>query len=201
MEGIQGIKSMKEKKTKKIKTIIFVTGNKFKLAVSQKYLKPIKVLGKKINNLPEIQHHDVREIAKFSAQLAANKLNKPLIVSDAGFYIESLNGFPGPYIRFCEEHLGVDGFLKLMQGIKNRKAKFIDATVFCEPGKEPIVFVGETKGKIAYQKSGKYGWGVDSIFIPDGQNKTMASFPNRERINLWNNKRWKQLSKFLLSRG
>ena len=184
----------------KIKTMILVTGNKFKLAVAQEYLKPIKVLGKKINNLPEIQHRDVREIAKFSAEWAANKLNKPVITKDTGFYIKSLNGFPGPYIRYCDEHIGADGLLKLMQGVKDRQAKFIDATAFCEPEKEPIVFVGETKGKIAYQKSGKYGWSVDSIFIPDGKNNTMASFPDQERIKLWDNKYWKQLSRFLLSK-
>lgn len=190
---------MSKRKSKKFKTIIFVTGNKFKLVVAQEYLRPIKVLGKKINNLPEIQHQDVREIAKFSAKWAANRLKRPVITNDAGFYIKSLNGFPGPYIRYCDERLGVDGFLKLMRGIKNRQAKFIDATAFCKPGKEPIIFAGETRGKVAHQTSGQYGWGVDFIFIPEGQNKTMASFFDQERINLWNDKHWKQLSKFLLS--
>lgn len=183
---------------RKNKKIIFVTGNRFKLAIAKKYLAPFEIIAKDIQP-PEIQHSDIREIAKFSACWAANKLKKPVIKNDSGFYIEALNGFPGPYTTYCEKWLGADGFLKLMKGIKNRKAKFIDATAYCELGKKTVVFTAETKGRITYRKSGRYGKGIDFIFIPNGRKKTMAWLPDNERINLWNNNHWTRLSKFLLN--
>ncbi len=50
------------------------------------------------------------------------------------------------------------GILKLLERKENRKAMFIEAYAYCEYGKEPKVFKSITKGTIAKEKSGKYGW-------------------------------------------
>ena len=46
---------------------------------------------------------------------------------------------------------------------------FIEAYAYCEYGKEPKVFKSITKGTIAKEKSGKYGWSWDYIFSPQLQ--------------------------------
>ena len=63
--------------------------------------------------------------------------------------------------------------------------------------KEPKVFKSITKGTIAKEKSGKYGWSWDYIFIPDGYEIPMGNYPDQERFAMWNNDGLKELAKYL----
>ena len=157
------------------KKITYVTGNWAKIASAKQALEPI---GYEIDNIkmetPEIQADDVTEVAMYSAKWACEKLNQPVLKNDSGLFIKSLNGFPGVYTHYADDTIGEDGVLKLMEGIDNREAYFKEAIAYCEPGKEPIVFEGITKGKIALEKNGTFGWSWDFIFIPEGEDKTLA---------------------------
>lgn len=180
------------------KSVTFVTGNWAKLATAKKSLEPLgyEVLNIKMET-PEIQADDVVEVAKYSAKWACEKLNKPVMKMDCGLFIESLKGFPGVYTHYADDTIGEDGILKLMEGKKNRKAYFKDALAYCEPGCEPVVFEGYTRGSIDTKKSGKYGWTWDFIFIPEGQEKTFGCFPDDERWDLWNLDSYVDLAKYL----
>ncbi|MCK4429428.1 MAG: non-canonical purine NTP pyrophosphatase, partial [Candidatus Aenigmarchaeota archaeon] len=100
-----------------VKEIIFITGNEKKYLIAKKYFENtgIKLIRKNFD-CPEIQDMDVVEVAKFSAKFMSEKLNKPIIKSDNGFYIEALNGFPGTYMRDVQDAIGKEGFKKLMVG-------------------------------------------------------------------------------------
>ena len=74
---------------------------------------------------------------------------------------------------------------------------FIEAYAYCEYGKKPKVFKSITKGTIAKEKSGKYGWSWDYIFIPDGYEIPMGNYPDEERFEMWNNDGLKELAKYL----
>ena len=117
--------------------------------------------------------------------------------NDTGLFIEALNGFPGPYTHYVDEHLGEDGILKLLENEENRNACFIEAFAYCEYGKEPVVFKSVTKGTIAKEKSGSYGWSWDFIFIPEGEEKTMGNYPDEKRCLLWNTEGYHHLAKYL----
>lgn len=71
--------------------------------------------------------------------------------------IEALNRFPAAYTHYVQDTIGIDGVLKLMENVSNRKAKFVQALGFCEYGKEPMVFVSITNGTIAEESMGCYG--------------------------------------------
>ena len=86
---------------------------------------------------------------------------------------------------------------KLLNGEENRSAKFIEAFAYCEYGSEPVVFTSITKGTIAKEKSGEYGWSWDYIFIPDGKDKTMANYPDEKRFLLWSNEGYEKLIEYL----
>ena len=180
------------------KKITFVTGNWAKLASAKKALDPI---GYTIDNVkmetPEIQADDVVEVAKYSAKWACEKLNRPVLKNDCGLFIESLKGFPGVYTHYADDTIGEDGILKLMEGIEKRDAYFKEALAYCEPGKDPIVFSGITKGRIAKEKMGTYGWSWDFIFIPDGEDKTLGCFPDSERWEFWSLDSYKKLVEYL----
>ncbi len=180
------------------KQIYFVTGNKEKVMILQNALSDSGIEIKQVKmECPEIQDEDVIEVAKFSAKWAADKLKHPAIKNDCGLIIESLNGFPGFATKYVEKWLKADGFLKLMKGIKDRRMKYVDVTAYCEPGKEPIAFISETKGCMSEEKSGKYGWELDYIFIVEGDKKTMANYPDEDRVKLLNDKHYHNLLDFL----
>ncbi len=84
-----------------------------------------------------------------------------------------------------------------MKGKKNRKMHYFDATAYCEPGKDPIVFYSKTNGKMSHKKSGIYGWELDYIFIVDGCKRTMANYPDEKRLRLLNNRHILDLIKHL----
>lgn len=181
-----------------MKKITYVTGNWSKIMSAKKILEP---LGIEIDNVKmettEIQANTVEEVAMYSAKEASDKLKCTVLKNDTGLFVEALNGFPGPYTHYVDEVLGEDGLLKLLENEDNRSACFIEAFAYCEYGKEPIVFKSITKGKIAKEKSGTYGWSWDFIFIPDGYDKTMGNYPDEERCLVWNTDAYYELADFL----
>ncbi len=184
--------------TEMTKKITYVTGNWAKLESAKKVFEPI---GYTVDNIkletPEIQADDVSEVAKYSAKWAAEKLNCSVIKNDTGLFVEGLNGFPGVYTHYVDDTLGEDGLLKLMDGIENRNAYFKESIAYCEPGCEPVVFEGITKGRIATEKSGEYGWSWDFVFIPEGEEKTLGCFPDDERWKFWSLDSYTRLVNYL----
>lgn len=181
-----------------MKKITYVTGNWYKIMCARSILEP---LGFEVDNIKmettEIQANNVEDVAMYSAKEASDKLKCDVLKNDTGLYVEALGGFPGPYTHYVDEKLGEDGLLKLLKGIDNRNACFIEAFAYCEYGKDPIVFKSITKGRIATEKSGIYGWSWDFIFIPDGYDKTMGNYPDEERCYIWNTDAYAELVKFL----
>ena len=181
-----------------MKKVTYVTGNWSKILSAKNILEP---LGIEVDNVKmettEIQADTVEEVAMHSAKEASEKLKCAVLKNDTGLYVEALGGFPGPYTHYVDEKLGEDGLLKLLEGEENRNACFMEAFAYCEYGQEPIVFKSITKGKIAKEKSGTYGWSWDCIFIPDGYEKTMGNYPDDERCLVWNTDAYAELAEFL----
>lgn len=182
-----------------MKDLIYVTGNKYKVFTAKKFLEPygINVIGKKIH-CPEIQADSIEEVAKFSAEYACKALGCAVLKNDMGLVIPSLNGFPSAYTHYVEDTLGEEGILKLMEGVENREAYFLECLAYAEPGKETKVFISKTEGTIDFTKSGEYGWSWDRIFIPKGQSITMANFNDDERALLWSEEGYMDLKNYIM---
>lgn len=178
--------------------IVYVTGNWAKIANAKQVLEP---LGFTIKNIKmdtiEIQSDSIEDVAKYSAKNASDKLKCDVLKNDSGLVIPSLKGFPGTYTHYADDTIGEDGILKLMDGIEDRKAYFVEVLAYCKYGEEPVAFICKTEGTIALEKSGTYGWSWDFIFIPKGQDKTLGNFKDEERFNLWNNTAYIQLAQYL----
>ena len=181
-----------------MKDLIYVTGNQYKLFTAKKFLEPygINVIGKKIKCI-EIQADTIEEVAVYSAEYAANILNCAVLKNDMGLVIPALNGFPAAYTHYVEDVLGESGILKLMSGVKERNAYFLECLAYAEPGKKTKVFYSKTNGVLAQDTSGTYGWSWDRIFIPEGHTKTMANFDDDPRATLWSDEGYIKLSRFL----
>jgi XTP/dITP diphosphohydrolase len=133
----------------------------------------------------EIQSESLEEIASASAEDAFRKCSLPIIVEDAGLFIEALKGFPGPYAAYVYRTIGNVGLLKIMENVKERGAKFESAIAYCSEGFDsPVCFKGEVVGEITLKErrgNADGGFGFDPIFKPAGSRKTFAEMSMEEK--------------------
>ena len=161
--------------------ITFITGNEHKVIEAENIFKNFDI---------ELEHIDLgycepqgtlEDVAKFGAKYACRKLNKSVIVEDAGLFIKSLNGFPGVYSSYVQDTLGNKGILKLMNGIDDRYAEFRSVIGYCAPKSEPKVFLGRVKGQIALEEKGNLGFAFDPLFYVEEEGKTFGELTTEEK--------------------
>ncbi len=155
-------------------SVTFVTGNKHKFKEAENILKEygIKIEHASLS-IPEERGEDCEVIAASATRYAYRELKRPLFTEDSGLFIESLNGFPGPYSAWVFSKIGNDGILKLMTGTVKRNADFISAIGYTD-GKQSRTFLGVCPGSISLEKKGIKGFGYDPIFVPEGHNNTFS---------------------------
>jgi len=168
------------------KIVFFATNNVNKFNEARGVLAVYKIaVGMLRIKALEIQSDNLEEIAETSVVDSFQRCNLPLIVEDAGLFIETLNGFPGPYSAYVYKTIGNTGLLKLMENLKNRKAKFHSLIAYCSTElKTPICFKGEAVGKITEEEgrnNTNSGFGFDPIFKPAKNNKTFAEMTVKEK--------------------
>jgi XTP/dITP diphosphohydrolase len=166
------------------KVIFFATNNINKFNEARRLLAEYKIaVGMLRVKAHEIQSDNLEEIAKTSAQQAFEKCHLPIIVEDAGLFIEALNEFPGPYASFVYKTIGNEGLLKLMENVKNRQAKFQSVVAYLSAELEsPLCFKGEVIGEITTEiRKGSSGFGFDPIFKPTNSQKTFSEMDITEK--------------------
>lgn len=151
--------------------LVLVTGNSNKLKEFKSILD-FEISNEKID-LDEIQSMDLREICEHKVKQAYDIIKKPVIVEDTGFFIDELNGLPGPFIKFFEEKLGNGSAVKLLGDNKNRKAKQICMVTYYD-GIKLIHCEGIMEGIISNEVRKGEGFGFDFCFIPSGHDKTFS---------------------------
>jgi XTP/dITP diphosphohydrolase len=138
-------------------------------------------------NIVEIQEENITKIAIEKSIYAYNLIKKPVIIEDDGLFIESLNGFPGPYSSFVFKSIGNIGILKLLKGNIDRSAIFKSIFVYND-GETTKIFSGQIKGTISTTIT-TGGWGFDPIFIPLKKNITFGKLTENNRKNDFSHRR------------
>lgn len=167
-----------------MKTVYFITGNKGKLLEAKTKFSDLDIdIVQKDLGYPEMQADSLNEVARFGAEHVQKKFNHPFILEDAGLFIDALDGFPGVYSAYVFYKIGCSGILRLLEGldVDNRKAIFRSVYAYSEPGKKPILFMGECPGTISKKALGDHGFGYDPVFKPDGENRTFAQMDTEEK--------------------
>ncbi len=182
-------------------TITFITGNKNKFAAGKRALEgsDFDLIQEKLE-VPEIQSTSVEEIACYSAQWASNKVNKPVVVTDAGYYISALNGFPGPFIKFMNQWLKAEDILKLLEGKSDRSITVRACLAFAQPKGEPVPFVMEVHGTLADQPATiQEGTEINRLFIPPGRDSVIGLWSYDEQRAYWASVEtfWRDLIQYL----
>ncbi len=158
--------------------LTFVTTNEGKLKEAKEILK--QEIESSSLKLDEVQTLDPIECVEKKAEAAYKILQKPVLVEDTSLFFDAWNGLPGVFIDYFMKTLNNEGLTKLLKVEPNRKAKAQTSLCFYD-GKEKVTVVGEIKGEIADSPRGKDGFGWDSIFIPEGKDKTFAEMNSEEK--------------------
>ncbi|MCS7095312.1 MAG: XTP/dITP diphosphatase [Thaumarchaeota archaeon] len=160
----------------------FVTSNEGKWTEVSRLLRSLGVECTWVAaSLTEVQSDDLSEIAKRAAVEAHGLFGGPLAVEDSGLFVEELRGFPGPYTSYVYRTLGVHGLLKLMSGVRNRRAYFESAVGYVDTHGLVRVFLGRVEGTIAEKPEGFSGFGFDPVFVPEGETRTFAEMSTDEK--------------------
>lgn len=111
----------------------------------------------------------------------------PVLADDTGLFVDYLKG-PGVYTaRYAGENASDEAnrhkMLEELDGIKMRDASFITCMVL-KVGDEIYSVEGICPGKIAEEERGSQGFGYDSIFIPEGYDKTFAQLDDKTKNSI-----------------
>ena len=105
--------------------VLFASSNENKYKEAKAILSKFDIkLGFFKCNLQEIQADTLEEIALHKVTQAFSQCSGPVIVEDDGLFIESLNGFPGPYSAFAFKTIGNKGILNLLKAKRNNYKKY-----------------------------------------------------------------------------
>ena len=172
--------------------LFFVSSNENKFQEAERILSN---LGVKINfsktTLEEIQSSSLSEIAEQKVISAYELVQKPVIIEDDGLFIDSLNGFPGPYSSYVYDTIGNKGIMNLLENFEFRNAQFVSIIAYLDYNDSVKLFESSIPGKISSAIK-KGGWGYDPIFIPEKQNKTYAELDDKNKLS----HRYEALKKF-----
>ncbi len=183
----------------KSKVVYFATGNIHKFNEARVVLAEHELAAAMLRMKGvEIQSDSLVEIAGTSALGAFKQAHLPVIVEDAGLFIDALKGFPGTYAAYVYKTIRNEGVLKLMTNLLNRQATFRSAIAYCDDASGAVkCFEGEVQGKITTgqrKTMGQSAFGFDPIFQPDGSSKTFAEMTLTEKNRF--SHRAKALQKF-----
>lgn len=172
--------------------LTYVTTNEGKVREAREYLDQITRSGLEYT---EIQAADLGPIAAHGAREAYRRLQEPVIVDDAGLFLDGLNGFPGPYSAYVEETIGVQRLWEMVESLENHRAEFRCILGYCdgtgfEASPDPIdredrvaaaaggadadaelpvkLFEGIVRGRLVPPR-GEGGFGYDPIFEYNGE--------------------------------
>lgn len=131
-----------------MKELIYITGNENKLKNASAFLSKygLTVTGQKVDTR-EIQSDKVADIAINKARDAYDMVGGQLFINDASWHIPSLNGFPGPYMRYIVNWFNTEDLLALMSNKTDRTIILRD-TIAYKDARQEKVFTNDVFGTI-----------------------------------------------------
>lgn len=166
--------------------LVLASRNEGKVREFREIMKDLPVNILSLNdfpNFPEIVEDKMtfEENALKKARAVVSLTKDTAIADDSGLTVDALNGAPGV---FSARYAGVgardvENNLKLLDALKNvpmkdRTAAFKCVIALVTPDGVEEVVTGECRGSIGFEMKGTEGFGYDSLFIPEGFEKTFA---------------------------
>ena len=106
------------------------------------------------------------------------------LADDSGLCVEALGGAPGVESAYLAGPVSnaaanLARLVELMRDVPEgrRAAHFVCVLVLIAPGGAERLFEGLCRGRLAAEPRGRGGFGYDPLFIPEGQEQTLAELP------------------------
>jgi XTP/dITP diphosphohydrolase len=97
-----------------------------------------------------------------------------MLGEDSGLEVEALGGAPGVETARWARGRHVERILEALAGDPNRRARYVCELVALTPDGRELRGTGTLEGRIADEPRGAAGFGFDPIFVPDGEQRTVA---------------------------
>jgi XTP/dITP diphosphohydrolase len=99
-----------------------------------------------------------------------------VLAEDSGIEVAALGGRPGVHSsRYAPE--GAPAIAKLLaelDGVEDRSARYVSELVALAPDRREVRGTGVFEGNIADAPRGSEGFGYDPVFVPEGEERTVA---------------------------
>jgi len=93
---------------------------------------------------------------------------------DSGLEVDALGGAPGVHTARWAEGRHVERILEALAGADDRRARYVCELVALWPDSRERRGTGTLAGRIAEEPRGSAGFGFDPVFVPDGEERTVA---------------------------
>jgi XTP/dITP diphosphohydrolase len=155
-----------------------VSGNEHKLRELRQALPGWELELIDADELPAEEGETYYENALAKARFGRSSGNEPvwMLGEDSGLEVEALGGAPG--LRSARwaggEH--VERVLAALEGVEGngRRARYVCELVALSPAGEELRGTGVLEGAIAKEPRGSAGFGFDPVFVPVGEERTVA---------------------------
>jgi non-canonical purine NTP pyrophosphatase (RdgB/HAM1 family) len=145
-------------------------------------------------DLAEPQALDPEQVVEAKAREAYSRLGRPVIVEDSGLSIGVWGGFPGALVKWLEKSAGLEAIARMLDAFPDRSAAAICVVAYFD-GERLVTGRGEVAGTIADSPRGGGGFGWDSLFLPDGSDRTFAEMTGEEKDSVSHRRRaWEALA-------
>mgnify|MGYP006285010351 FL=1 len=108
----------------------FVTTNPGKVREATEYLDDEVVQFD--YDYPEVQADDLGAVAAHGARAAYRAADGPVIVDDAGLFIDAFDGFPGPYSSYVEDRVGIERVWRMTEPEDDHGGAFKTVIAYCD---------------------------------------------------------------------
>ncbi len=144
-------------------------------------LLPLRVASLGADKYPPEEGESYYENARAKADFGRTlELELWLIGEDSGIEVDGLGGGPGVHSARFGGDDPVGCLLAELHGVEGdgRRARYVCELVALSPGGEEHRGTGVLEGRIAHEAHGSEGFGYDPIFVPDGEERTVAELGN-----------------------
>ena len=171
--------------------LVLATRNKGKIAEFKTLFSGFPIEMKSLNDfgpIPEVVEDGktFEDNACKKAHFTAKVLGFPALADDSGLVVEALGGQPGVFsARYAGEGAGDEAnilkLLKAMEAVSDRRAAFECVIAIAVPRGPALIYSGRCEGEIARGRTGKNGFGYDSVFFYQPLGKTFAEMSQEEK--------------------
>ena len=151
-----------------------------------------------VDGAPDVAETEVTFLgnARLKAVALAEATGLPSVADDSGLAVEVLGGSPGVFSarwsgsaagadagRAQRDRANLDLLLEQVGDVpdEHRGAAFVCAAVIAMPDGRVEGVEGRVEGRLVREPRGTNGFGYDPVFVPTGQERTLAEYTDAEK--------------------